>query len=98
MRDKIQKLIISAIKELNDEIESNDLENPTLDTLIYGTNGNLDSLALVTLITIIEQGIADEFGQEIVLADEKAMSRNNSPFKSVQSLADYIVNLMIERA
>ena len=42
--------------------------------LFFGPESSLDSLGLVTLIVEIEQNIEDEFGVEITIADEQAMS------------------------
>ncbi|EBF5882235.1 hypothetical protein FI494_08080, partial [Campylobacter coli] len=60
----------------------------------YGVEGNLDSLALVGLVSDLESIIADEFGVDLVLASDKTMSQKNSPFKDVESLSNYILALM----
>ena len=52
--------------------------------------GVLDSLALVSLVSDLEELLSQKFGKEIILADEKMMSVKNSPFKDVKSLAAYI--------
>jgi len=96
MREKIIKLIIDSLKELNVELENPELENPTAETSIYGASGNLDSLALVNLIVDIEEKISNEFEKNVVLADEKAMSQTNSPFRTIERLADYITKLLRE--
>ena len=65
--------------------------------MIYGDSSQLDSLALVSLIVAVEQNIEDEFGISITLADERAMSQENSPFRSVRSLADYVETILKEK-
>jgi acyl carrier protein len=92
----IESLIIESLKELNEELEKEELNNPTRDTKLYGIDGVLDSLALVSLITDLEEKIFDEFGKDITLADEKAMSQRNSPFRSVETLTNYISKLLEE--
>ncbi|RTJ64093.1 hypothetical protein [Campylobacter jejuni] len=92
MQEKIQKLIINSLKNLADELENEELKNPTQNTKIYGIEGLLDSLALVSLITDLEESLAIELDIEITLADEKTMSLRNSPFKDVQTLAQYIAS------
>lgn len=96
MQEKIQNIIIQALKNLAQELESPELENANLQTKIYGSEGNLDSLALVSFITDIEEMVDSEFNVNITLADEKAMSSRNSPFKNVETLAQYIQNLLEE--
>lgn len=62
--------------------------------LIFGAGAPLDSLGLVSFLADLECRIADEFGREIVLASERAMSRSRSPFRDVTSLTEYIVELL----
>lgn len=96
MREKILNIIFSAIKELNEQLENENLKNPTEETKLYGINGNLKSIDLVTLIADIESKISENLGKEIILADERAMSQERSPFLSVKTLADYIEKLLAE--
>ena len=96
MQEKIQNIIFQALKNLADELENPELENPNVQTKIYGNEGNLDSLALVSFITDVEEMIDLEFNTNITLADEKAMSSRNSPFKDVETLTQYIQNLLQE--
>ena len=88
--DIIIKEMLATIDTDSDNIDI------TLDSVIYGDNSPLDSLGLVSLIVAVEQTMEDEFGSTITLADEKAMSLENSPFRSVSSLADYIEKLLEE--
>jgi acyl carrier protein len=55
MQDKIEKIIIETLVELNEELENESLENPNSKTKLYGANGGLDSLALVSFITDLEE-------------------------------------------
>ena len=96
MKEKIEQLIINTLSELNEELENEKLNNPTKKTKLYGTNGALDSLALVSIITDLEDVIADEFDINIILADEKAMSQKTSPFRDVETLTNYIYSLINE--
>ena len=96
MTVKIEKIIIDSLIELNEELENNKLDNPTKHTKLYGGNGVLDSLALVSFITDLEERISEEYGKDIVLAGEKAMSQRTSPFRNVESLTKYIQNLLEE--
>jgi acyl carrier protein len=53
----------------------------------------LDSLGLVTLILNIEDKLSEKFGLNITLADDRAMSQKNSPFRSTESLTEYIYSI-----
>jgi acyl carrier protein len=62
--------------------------------IIFGPGGRLDSLGLVNFVADLEFRVAQEFGAEIALASEQAMSRSRSPFRDVTALADYIAELL----
>ena len=96
MQQKIEKIIIEVLNEINEELENENLNNPTSETKLYGGSGALDSLALVSFITDLEERISDEFEKDIVLADEKAMSQRTSPFRDVETLTNYIQKLLEE--
>ncbi|MGM0534242.1 MAG: hypothetical protein ACQERK_07095 [Campylobacterota bacterium] len=94
MYKQVEALIITTLKELNEELEKEALANPTADTRLFGGSGALDSLALVSFVTDLEDAIDEAFDKEVVLADEKAMSQKTSPFRSVRTLSEYIVKLL----
>jgi len=62
-----------------------------------GSSSKLDSLGLINIIVAVENNIENEFDTTITLADERAMSQENSPFRTVGSLADYIELLLEEK-
>ena len=90
--ENISTLIIDALKETESEVFS----NADLDTEIFGGKGTLDSLGLVTFLINLEQKIEDEFGKNITIADEKAMSAKNSPFRTVTTLELFLTNKLNE--
>jgi acyl carrier protein len=96
MKNKIEKIIIEAVIELNEELNDENLTNITVETKLYGGGGTFDSLKLVYFITDLEERIYEELDKEVILADEKAMSQRTSPFRSVKSLTNYIQKLLEE--
>jgi acyl carrier protein len=96
MKQKIYEVVTGAILELNNELQVEELNSPTSETRLYGSKSALDSISLVTLIADIEDKISAEFGRDIVLADERAMSQRLSPFGRVSTLVDYIEKLLSE--
>ena len=96
--DKILQSIYYAVDDINLQVGPEmQLEKKT-STILFGQSSKLDSFGLVTLIVAIEQKIEDDFGKTITLADEKAFSQKNSPFRSIESLADYIASLLMDNA
>ena len=90
----VQKVVYDSIDELNQQLSEDDRLIKSLDTKIFGSNSKLDSLGLVSLIVMVEQNIEDEFSVVLTLADERAMSQKNSPFRTLGSLIDYIEILL----
>lgn len=91
MRQEIIDLIIETAGELGED-EIGIAGGLSEETVLFGKDGVLDSMGLVTLIIAVEQAIEDKFDTNPGLADEKAMSQANSPYRSVASLADYAVS------
>jgi acyl carrier protein len=94
--DQILRWIYRAIDDVNVELGPGKQLSKKPDTLLFGPRSELDSLALVSLIVACEQRIYEEAGVSLSIADDRAMSRENSPFRSVASLAQYIQNLLDE--
>lgn len=94
---EIKAIIEDVVAEFNETLDNKIPIESGLDTPLYGAKGALDSLAFVSLIIAIEQAIEEKFGITVVLADEKAMSQRNSPFRSVGTLVDYVARLIFEQ-
>ena len=94
MRKKIRKIIISTINTMNENLDEAIQVKDGLDTVLYGNGGKLDSLDLINLIVAVEQNIEDEFDVPVTLADERAMTQEHSPFRTVESLLDYLEVLL----
>ena len=92
-KENIIELIYDAFDEINDNLPNNKKLVKTEDEKIFGQAGKLDSLGLVNLIVQIETLLYEKFDVLIVLADEKAMSLQNSPFRDVSSLSNYIFSI-----
>jgi D-alanine--poly(phosphoribitol) ligase subunit 2 len=90
----VSEIIYEAIDELNEEISGSKKIAKESDTVLFGRDSLLDSLGLVNLIITVEGLITDKLNLNITIVNEKAMSQKNSPFKSVQTLSDYILTLI----
>ncbi len=91
MKEEIyKKVIYPAVDELRDSHPHPDLFLCAPETVLFGGTSGFDSLGLVSFIFVVEEKIQDNFNKEIRLTNEKAMSRKNSPFQSLKTLADYI--------
>ena len=90
-------LILPVLQETLRDSDSEPGEPIDESFALYGKNGVLDSLGLVNLIVAVEQAVEDRFDCSITLADERALSQENSPFATVRSLAEYLSLLLHEQ-
>jgi acyl carrier protein len=95
MQQQMVGLIIDTARELGDD-ELSLSEDLSGDTQLFGKDGVLDSMGLVSLVIAVEQAIEDHFGETVSLADEKALSQEKSPYRSVAVLAEYAVSQIQE--
>lgn len=92
-KEQALEVIYSAIDDVNEQLPKNSKIEKKEDSILFGNGGSLDSIGLVNFIVGVESLLDEKFDLIITLADEKAMSMNNSPFRSVQTIADYIILL-----
>jgi acyl carrier protein len=97
MIDNIYKSIYKSIDEVNSQMSKEEQLIKSPDTVLYGDSSSIDSIGLINIIVTVEQNIEDDFEKSITLADQKAMSQKQSPFKTVESLAKYIQILIEEK-
>lgn len=94
MKEKIKKLVIESLNELK-EVNNVDFELKE-DTVLLGEGAVMDSFDFVSFVAILEEKIANEFDKTITLVSEKAFSKKYSPFKTVDRIVDYIIELLNE--
>ncbi len=90
----ILEIIYEAVDEINEDLPKSKQIAKSPDTALFGKDGKLDSLGLVNLIVGVEGLLDEKSDQAITLADEKAMSQNNSPFRTIGTLSEYILILL----
>ena len=90
MEEQFFEMISQAISEMNEDLEYDNLRNVTRETEIFGGENSIDSISLASLITEIEFLIREKLALNVVLADEKAMSMKNSPYRNVGALLNLI--------
>ncbi|MCI0400487.1 MAG: acyl carrier protein [Gammaproteobacteria bacterium] len=94
MRQDLVPLIVKQIHELNGQHGVKVPADLSSDTPLFGREGILESLGLVSLVVSVEQAIEDEFGVSISLADDRALAQTKSPYRTVASLAEYAGHLI----
>jgi acyl carrier protein len=94
MSVNLEALIVNILQEVNGQEEMRLPDEFGSETPLFGRDGILDSVGLVTLVVAVEQAIEDEFGVSVSLADEKAMSQQHSPYRTIGALAAYAQSVM----
>lgn len=95
-REEINQVVIGTFKQVLADGEKIFEGDPTADTMIMGPESPFDSVDLVTFIVALEQALEDDWGKSVILADDRAMSQAESPFKSIGSISNYIELLIKE--
>ncbi len=95
-QEKILGAVYRAVDELNKQLPKGVHVENSLETPLYGKHGKLESIDVVTLIMEVEDQISAEFSTSITIADDRAMSQENSPFLTIQTLTDYVTELLKE--
>jgi acyl carrier protein len=91
-KNDIFEIIFEAIKE-SGVINTSEIQIDFHFKLV-GHGSELDSMDFIALIVDIEQRISDKYDKSISITAEKAMSQTNSPFRTVDTLSDYILTLL----
>lgn len=93
-RSNVREHILEALKELNQQLPPEEQFPVWPDTQLAGPEGLLDSLGLVNLIVLVEERISSESGVEITLSDDRTLLQQDSLFQNVETLTDYVMNLI----
>lgn len=87
--DVILGVVLQAMRTTNLSRTAESQLSVSRDAAIFGPASPLDSLGLLTLLLDIEEDL-QAVGTLVRLSDDRAMSQTRSPFRSVESLVDYI--------
>ena len=93
-RDRIKSLLMECLREHVEQAGGE--ARPDEQTPLLGPGSPLDSLGLVMVVTDFEARLNRAFDAQVVLANERAMSMNHSPFRSVAALSEYAGELLRE--
>lgn len=93
-RQKILEIVYSAVDEVWTQAEMGEPLRKSEDLILFGRNGMLDSIGLVHFVAAVEEQVAERFGTEITLVSDRALSRTESPFRTVDRVVDFIAELL----
>lgn len=96
--EQILEVVLNNLKSLIETFPKDQQFEVSENTILFGNGSSIDSLSLVSVIVDLESIFSDEYNFDISLTDDRAMTREVSPFDTVKSLADYIFELVNENA
>lgn len=89
-QERVEALICTVFVSLREDIGLSAIDVSS-ETPIMGGGSDFDSMAVVHLIADLETRLEEVFGRVWILADERALSRTRSPFRTVGDLARHIL-------
>jgi acyl carrier protein len=89
-RTVAMEIVLAALR---DAVGQNGGDPATVneETVIVGPGAVIDSIGVVSLIVDIEQRLEMDYQVSVTLANDRAMSQRNSPFRTPTVLADHIL-------
>jgi acyl carrier protein len=93
--DRVQ--VVSLIAACFKDFAGDRVASVDETTALYGKKGIFDSMQLVTFLLEVEQQVNEAAGSTITIADDRALSQERSPFRTIGTLADYVTTLLAER-
>ena len=96
MNDPILEALYDAADDVNRQRSGQTPLPKERGTALFGSASELDSLGLVNYIVAAEQRIEERCGKAVILADDRALSHEPSPFSSIGALAEYVEVLLRE--
>jgi acyl carrier protein len=92
------EIVVASLQEALVQAGMPALDGITEDTVLVGKDAVLDSLGVVSLIIEVEQRVESGHDISVTLANDKAMSARNSPFRTVGVLTDHLVATVAEES
>ncbi|WP_438298992.1 hypothetical protein [Pseudomonas sp. NMS19W] len=92
MLNEVKTLVETAVRQqdllLSEPIDLSRGE----DSPLYGVEGTIDSMTLVSIIVDTEEKIRHRFGAEVHLADTSDLPATATPFATLGTLCAYVMN------
>lgn len=92
-RNVALEIVFSALRDAVDQ-NGGDASSVNDETVIVGPGAVIDSIGVVSLIVDIEQRLEMDHQISVTLANDRAMSQRNSPFRTPAVLADHIIETL----
>ncbi len=92
-RQRLITMMTGLLQATLDDQNEHDSVTATTALPLVGESAAITSMRLVSFIADLETTLASDHGLDLTLVSEQALSRQKSPFRSIDALADYILEL-----
>lgn len=94
LASRVAAVLFDSVSELNEQLPQAARLRPSLETVLTGTGGSLDSLGLINFIVLAEEKLEDAFGRRISLIDGDVAGERAEVFSTLRTLTDYVIGLL----
>ncbi|MEC7640846.1 MAG: hypothetical protein VYC17_01700 [Nitrospinota bacterium] len=94
--EKILECIYAAVDEVNELLPQDRQLHKSPDTVLFDRSAKLGSMDLLNLAVTAGEHVEEAFDVPVSLTDEKAISTENSPFRTIQTLVEFIATQLNE--
>jgi D-alanine--poly(phosphoribitol) ligase subunit 2 len=88
--DGVLRMVYEAVARTNEDLEPGLRIEARPDEMLMGSGAKLDSLGFVSLILEIEALAQERLGVTLELVNDRALSQERSPFRTLESLVAYV--------
>ncbi len=89
--DEVREIVCKVINEIDTSILKQGNPHKIDEILLMG---QMDSLAMVTLIIHLEEELKQKFGKNIALLGREKESVKGNPFKTVGTVVEYVAQIL----
>lgn len=90
----IVSCVHAAIDTINEELDDHEKIGKADNSPLFGPDGTLDSLSLISFITTLEEELEERTGLVLSLYDDSVMNGANDPFREVGSLVEHVSRIV----
>jgi len=94
LEKRVIEILFESFDELNQMLPPDRRIIKKAAAVLYDPHGSIDSLGLTLLMVAVEGKIEKEFGRHIPLSGNFSVGDEQSHFRTVQTLADYIAAML----
>ena len=92
--ERVRNLVFDALDEVNATQPPERRVEKRGDAPLFGPEGVLNSLGLITLVVAVEQRIEAALGAAGMLLDTEAPPRDDNPFATVSAFVAYVMETL----